>query len=141
MEQSEGLERFVAAQNGVYQEAFAELLRGRKESHWMWFIFPQIAGLGTTAMSQRFAIRSADEARRYLAHSLLGTRLLTCTAAVLEHRDRSAKEILGTVDAMKFRSSMTLFDGASNRIEPIFAEALAVFYDGAPDERTLALLD
>jgi len=127
MERDEGLERFVDAQEGVYQQAVAELLRGRKESHWMWFIFPQVAGLGSTPMSQRYAIRSADEARRYLAHSLLGTRLLTCTAAVLEHRDRSAEEILGSVDAMKFRSSMTLFDAASHGIEPIFAEALAVF--------------
>jgi len=141
MEQSEGLERFVAAQDGVYQEAFAELLRGRKESHWMWFIFPQVAGLGTTPMSQRYAIRSADEARRYLAHSLLGTRLITCTAAVLEHRENSAEEIFGTVDAMKFRSSMTLFDAAGHGSEPIFGEALAAFYDGARDARTLALLD
>lgn len=140
MDAEEGLERFVAAQEGVYQEALAELRRGRKESHWMWFIFPQVAGLGSTAMSQHYAIRSRDEARRYLTHKLLGGRLVECTAAVLDHADSSAERIFGQVDAMKFRSSMTLFHAAGGGAEPVFTQALAAFYSGDPDPRTLALL-
>jgi len=136
----EGLERFVAAQERSYAQALAELRRGRKESHWMWFIFPQIAGLGTTEMSRLYAIRSRDEAARYLAHPLLGSRLVECAAAVLGHADRAAERIFGGIDEMKFRSSMTLFAAVAGEGQPIFAQAIAAFYGGEPDGNTLALL-
>lgn len=133
-------DRFVTAQEGIYAEALAELKAGRKTSHWIWFVFPQIAGLGTSQTSVRYALRSADEARLYLAHPLLGPRLRECTAAMLAHRGRRAEEILGGVDALKFRSSMTLFESVA---EPgsIFGQALDAFYDGARDPRTLELLE
>ena len=130
--------RFVEAQDGVYATALAELNAGEKRSHWMWFVFPQIEGLGLSAMAQHYAIRSRAEARDYLAHSLLGPRLRECTKAMLGHSDRPAEAILGTVDALKFRSSMTLFDAAEP--DTCFARALDAFYRGARDERTLALL-
>lgn len=133
-----GLERFVAAQEGVYETALAELAAGEKRSHWMWFVFPQLAGLGHSAMAQHYAIGSLAEARDYLGHPLLGQRLRACTGAMLGHADRAAEAILGGVDALKFRSSMTLFDA----VEPngCFARALDAFYDGKRDPRTLALL-
>lgn len=132
------LDRFVEAQAGVYETALAELKAGEKRSHWMWFVFPQIAGLGLSAIAQKYAIGSPAEARDYLGHPLLGPRLRTCTEAMLGHPDRPAEAILGSVDAMKFCSSMTLFDA----VEPNgpFAHALDTFFDGARDERTLALL-
>ena len=133
------LDRFVAAQASVHERALAELERGRKESHWMWFVFPQLAGLGRSPMAQRFAIESADEARAYLAHPLLGPRLRRCTEAVLAHRGRQAESIFGSVDALKFRSSMTLFDEAADGGGP-FAAALAAFYGGERDAATLGLL-
>lgn len=133
-----GLERFVAAQEGVYETALAELASGEKRSHWMWFVYPQLAGLGHSAMAQHYAIGSLAEARDYLGHPLLGPRLRACTDAMLRHADRPAEAILGGVDALKFRSSMTLFDA----VEPDgpFAHALDAFYDGERDPRTLALL-
>ena len=134
------LHRFLAAQVDSYERALAELERGRKESHWMWFVFPQLAGLGHSAMSRRYAIASAQEARRYLAHSLLGSRLVECTSAVLAHRHRPIDAILGSVDALKFRSSMTLFEAVAGAPEQCFGDALRAFYDGEPDSATLRLL-
>ncbi len=104
------LDRFVEAQAPVYAQALAELRSGRKQSHWMWFVFPQLRGLGRSATAQHYGISSAAEARSYLDHQLLGPRLIECTEAVLAHRDQQAEAIFGPVDAMKFRSSMTLFE-------------------------------
>ena len=126
------LGRFVAAQEGVYGRALAELQAGAKRSHWMWFIFPQIAGLGASAMAQRYAIGSLAEARAYLAHPILGERLRACTAAVNAVAGRSAHAIFGAPDDVKFRSSLTLFAAAAPD-EPLFAEALARFFGGAPE--------
>ncbi len=133
------LDRFVTAQAGIYAQALAELCAGRKQSHWMWFVFPQIAGLGQSAMARRYAIASAAEARAYLAHPLLGPRLVQCTQAVLAHRDRTAEAILGPVDAIKFRSSMTLFEAVAEAKQP-FSEALETFYAGERDAATLRLI-
>jgi uncharacterized protein (DUF1810 family) len=134
------LQRFVDAQRDTFETAFAELRAGSKQTHWMWFIFPQLAGLGSSSTARYYAISSVAEARAYLEHPLIGPRLLACIDAILPWADtRSADEILGAVDALKLRSSLTLFD----RVEPqrSFAEALAGFYGGEPDERTLALLN
>lgn len=133
------LERFVDAQAHVYGGVLEELRRGRKTGHWIWFVFPQIAGLGSSGMSQRFAISSLDEARAYLDHSLLGPRLHECIAAVLATGGRAADEIFGSLDAMKVRSSMTLFHRAAPD-DPVFATMLDRFYGGVPDARTDALL-
>ena len=132
------LSRFVTAQADVYDTALAELRAGAKRSHWMWFIFPQIAGLGQSAMARRYAIASADEARAYLAHPLLGPRLIEATAAVVAAKSR-AEAILGGIDSIKLRSSMTLFAAVAADPAP-FRAALDRFYDGAPDPATLALL-
>jgi uncharacterized protein (DUF1810 family) len=133
------LGRFVDAQASTWPAARADLEAGRKQSHRMWFIFPQLAGLGSSSMAVRYAIVSAGEARAYLAHPLLGARLREAVAAMLTHRGRSAEAILGGIDAVKFRSSLTLFEALAD--EPaLFAEALAAFYDGRRDERTLELL-
>jgi uncharacterized protein (DUF1810 family) len=131
----EGLERFVAAQDSVWPRVTAELKAGAKRSHWMWFVFPQIAGLGSSAMSQRYALASLDEARAYLAHPVLGPRLRQVTDLMLAHAGTPAEAILGGIDAVKFRSSMTLF-GAAAPEESRFARALDAFY-GGPDPRTL----
>jgi len=133
------LERFVAAQEGVHERALAELRAGEKRSHWMWFIFPQIAGLGFSPMAQRYAIGSLDEARAYLAHPVLGDRLRACTAAVNGVTRRSAHALFGSPDDVKFRSSMTLFTRAAPE-EPLFAAAMARYFDGEPDPLTLAKL-
>jgi uncharacterized protein (DUF1810 family) len=133
------LARFVSAQEESYPRALAELRHGRKESHWMWFIFPQIAGLGASPMARFYAIASAGEARAYLDHPLLGPRLRAATEAMLAHRGESAEDILGSVDALKFRSSMTLFDAVADAPEP-FATALTFFHAGRKDQATLALL-
>jgi uncharacterized protein (DUF1810 family) len=133
------LQRFVMAQAPVYSRVLHELRAGRKETHWMWFIFPQLAGLGRSAMAQRYAIRSLEEARAFLSHRLLGARLHECTEAMLSHYGGTADAILGTVDAMKFRSSMTLFDAAAE--DPVlFTDALEAFYEGQRDPETLRLL-
>ena len=134
------LERFVAAQEPVYRQVEIELGRGRKESHWMWFVFPQIAGLGLSATARRFALSGPAEARAYLDHDLLGPRLRDCTAAVLGHRGRSAEAIFGLVDAMKFRSSMTLFEAVAPA-PSLFGEAIRAFYGGERDAATLQRLD
>ena len=131
--------RFLDAQAGSWPAALAELRAGRKQSHWMWFIFPQLAGLGTSPMAVRYAIGSADEARAYLADPLLGARLREGVAAMLAHRGRSAEDILGGIDAMKFRSCLTLFEAVADDSAP-FAATLDAFYAGQRDARTLALL-
>ena len=133
------LMRFVDAQAPVYDRVIGELRDGRKRSHWMWYIFPQVAGLGFSIMSQRFAIGSKAEAAAYLAHPLLRTRLVECTEAMLSHKDHSAHAILGSPDDMKFKSSMTLFEMVSEKGSP-FERALQQFYHGERDEKTLALL-
>ncbi len=135
------LERFVAAQDagGTYDRALAELRAGRKTSHWMWFVFPQIAGLGRSGMAQRYAIASLGEARAYLAHPVLGPRLRECAAALLAHHGASAERILGGIDAMKLRSSMTLFARAAPD-DPVFADVLDRYFGGAADEETLRRL-
>jgi len=132
------LERFVDAQSAVYTRVLAELRRGRKQSHWMWFIFPQLAGLGHSAMAQRFAIASTQEAAAYLAHGILGPRLLECTALVNAVEGRTITEILGSPDDLKFCSSMTLFAAVSDEAE--LARAIAKYYGGTRDRRALDLL-
>ena len=136
------LERFVEAQDrgGTYRQAVAELRAGRKLSHWMWFVFPQIAGLGSSSMAQEFAIGSLAEARAYLAHPLLGPRLAACSQLLnAAAHGTSATEILGPVDAMKLRSSMTLFAAAAPE-EHAFTDVLSRFFDGQPDQATLERL-
>jgi uncharacterized protein (DUF1810 family) len=134
------LERFIDAQSDTFETALSELRSGRKQSHWMWFIFPQLAGLGRSPTARYFGIASIAEARDYLADPLLGPRLRSVSEALLRWAgDRSADDILGPVDAMKLRSSMTLFEAASD--DPLFSQLLDSFYSGARDERTLALLN
>jgi uncharacterized protein (DUF1810 family) len=136
---SAGVERFVAAQRDVYAGVLEDLRSGHKTGHWIWFIFPQIAGLGRSATSQEFAIRSLEEARIYLAHPILGVRLRECASIVAALEGRSAEEIFGPLDAMKVRSSMTLFLRAAPG-DAVFAQVLDRFYDGIPDDATDALL-
>ncbi len=133
------LERFVSAQDGVHEQALAELRAGRKTSHWMWFVFPQLAGLGSSAMAQRYAIGSLADARAYLDHPVLGPRLLECAQAVLTHPDRTAREVMGSPDDVKLRSSMTLFALTADS-EPVFQQVLDTFFDGERDPRTVELL-
>ena len=130
------LERFTSAQDPVYDEVISELRRGRKAGHWMWFVFPQILGLGGSWMSQADAISSRAEAEAYLAHPILGPRLIECTRLVTSANRSSIHEILGSVDALKFRSSMTLFAEVAN--DPaVFREALQRYFEGHPDQLTL----
>jgi uncharacterized protein (DUF1810 family) len=133
------LGRFVEAQRGVYEQACAEVRRGRKTGHWMWFIFPQIAGLGMSAMSLRYAIGSLREAKAYLAHEVLGARLREICEIVLGIEGRTAEEIFGWPDDAKLRSSMTLFAAASGD-ERVFVEVLEKYFGGERDARTLELL-
>ncbi len=133
------LQRFVDAQAAAYAAALAEIRKGRKTSHWMWFAFPQIAGLGHSATSQHFAIRSLAEARAYLAHPMLGRRLRESVGALQDLSDTTAERVFGSVDAAKLRSSLTLFVAAAPE-ERLFAAALARWFRGAADERTLVLL-
>jgi uncharacterized protein (DUF1810 family) len=132
------LQRFVDAQAGVYETALAELAAGRKRSHWMWFIFPQLRGLGASAMAERYGISGLEEARAYLDHPLLGPRLRACVEAVNRIAARSASEIFGSPDDLKFRSSMTLFAAAEDG--PLFRTALGKYYGGAEDPLTRARL-
>jgi uncharacterized protein (DUF1810 family) len=132
------LQRFLDAQAPIYARVVAELRRGQKQTHWMWFVFPQLAGLGHSAMAQRFAIASREEAVAYLGHGVLGPRLRECTALVTAVEGRTAREILGSPDDVKFQSSMTLFGAVSS--DPEFSAAIAKFYGGKPDQRTLDLL-
>jgi uncharacterized protein (DUF1810 family) len=135
------LQRFVDAQDrgGTYDDALAELRDGRKTSHWMWFVFPQIAGLGSSPMAQRYAISSLDEARAYLAHPVLGDRLREAARALTGLDTRSPEEVMGGIDAMKLRSSMTLFARAAPD-EALFAQVLDQYFGGAADEATDARL-
>jgi len=135
------LERFVAAQDqgGTYEAAVAELRAGRKRSHWMWFVFPQIAGLGQSPISRRFAIGSLAEAEAYLAHPVLGPRLIECARVVYESAAPSAEVIFGGIDAMKLRSSMTLFARADPD-NPVFVQVLETCFGGVPDQATEQLL-
>lgn len=133
------LQRFVNAQEPVYDEIVEELRQGRKRSHWMWFIFPQIRGLGASEMSKRFAISSLAEAEAYLTHPLLGARLRECTELVMQHSDRSIEAILGPVDSLKFRSSMTLYAQITTA-DDVFATALEMIYGGEADALTLRQL-
>jgi uncharacterized protein (DUF1810 family) len=152
------LQRFATAQDqgGTYERALAELRAGRKASHWMWFVFPQIAGLGQSEMSRRYAIGSLEEARAYLEHPVLGPRLVECAKALLGHESRSAEEIMGGIDAVKLRSSMTLFAQASQLASPrkrghsnsfrgldgaeVFEQVLERYFGGEADAATLRLI-
>lgn len=133
------LDRFVTAQANTYERALEELQTGSKRSHWMWFVFPQIAGLGHSDMAKRYAIASPDEARAYLHHPVLGPRLETCATALLAWRDRSARNIMGSPDDMKLRSSMTLFAAVAPERE-VFSQVLEAFFNGEADSRTLQLM-
>lgn len=135
----DSLQRFLDAQAPVYEDACAELQAGRKESHWMWFIFPQLRGLGQSATAFHYGIASRQEALDYLQHPMLGARLRHCMALLLAHRGLSAQAIFGATDAMKLRSCATLFAAVAEQ-EPVFQQVLDQFYDGARDGRTLALL-
>jgi uncharacterized protein (DUF1810 family) len=132
-------EHFVAAQDAVYEQVVRELAQGRKTSHWIWFIFPQLRGLGSSEMSQRFAIESVDAAAQYLRHAVLGPRLLECTQLVLGVQDRTAEEIFGSLDCMKFGSSMTLFSLCTPP-GSLFGLAIGKYFAGERDRRTLELL-
>jgi uncharacterized protein (DUF1810 family) len=134
--------RFLDAQDEIYDRVIEELTRGRKQSHWMWFIFPQVAGLGRSAVAQQYAIHDLDEAKRYLADPILGARLRQTVRLMMTHKSKSALEILGSPDDLKFRSCLTLFREAAsdNSDRALFSEALDQFYDGGPDARTLELL-
>ena len=133
------LARFLREQVGMHDVALREVRAGRKTGHWIWFEFPQVTGLGRSSMSQRFAISGLDEARAYLDHPVLRPRLVELCEALLVHRGRPATDILGSIDAVKVRSSMTLFHRADPD-EPVFRRVLEAFYDGEPDPRTDALL-
>ena len=133
------LQRFIDAQAATYVQVLGELRAGHKRSHWMWFVFPQIAGLGFSPTAQLYAIGSLAEARSYLAHPVLGPRLRECTGAVNVVAGRTAHQIFGSPDDLKFRSCMTLFRAAAPE-EPAFQAALNTYFDGAPDPRTLELL-
>ena len=139
-DRGEGLERFVVAQDVVYPAVEAELRNGRKRTHWMWFVFPQLRGLGSSERARTYGIASVDEARAYLAHPVLGRRLRACTVLVLAAHDRSLHEIFGSPDDAKFRSSMSLFALASSATGSVFHTALERYCDGKLDEATVALL-
>jgi uncharacterized protein (DUF1810 family) len=133
------LDRFVAAQDPVYTTVLSELRAGRKRSHWMWFIFPQVAGLGSSEMARKYAIRSGDEAAAYLAHPVLGSRLRECAGLVEAHDDEPIEEIFDGPDDRKFQSSMTLFADIAPH-EAVFQACLDKFFDGQPDPATLDFL-
>lgn len=132
------LDRFLSAQEPVYATVTQELAAGAKRTHWMWFIFPQLAALGRSPTAKHFGLADRAEAAAYLAHAVLGARLVECTRLVLSHRDRSAHRIFGSPDDLKFRSCLTLFSNVPGA-DPVFAQALAAFYDG-PDQTTRDLL-
>ena len=133
------LQRFVQAQEPIYKLVVSELREGGKRSHWMWFIFPQLAGLGHSSTAQHFAIQSLEEAQAYLAHPTLGPRLIECAQALLNHEEKSATQILGTPDDLKLRSSATLFAQLTPPNSP-FSQLLKKYYNNQPDPRTLQLL-
>ena len=133
------LERFISAQDRVYSTVVSELRGGRKASHWMWFIFPQIDGLGSSPTARHCAIRSLDEADSYLAHPVLGSRLIECTELVNNVEGKSLRQIFGSTDDMKFHSSVTLFSLIDPRHD-VFEQALEKYFDGELDERTIAII-
>lgn len=139
MRDAYNLQRFLDAQEGVYDTVLSELRAGRKSSHWIWFIFPQIPGLGHSEMARQFAITLLDEAKAYLRHPILGPRLRACTQLVLEVNGRSAEEIFGYPDHLKFWSCMTLFLTTATD-NTLFKNALLKYFDGQPDQLTLDLL-
>ena len=134
------LSRFVDAQDKIYDRALAELKDGRKRSHWMWFVFPQIEGLGFSSTTQYYSIKSLEEARRYLDHPVLGKRLRECTETILALEGLSASSIFGYPDDLKLKSSMTLFAGVAEG-QSVFMRVLEKYYQGNPDERTVAILE
>ena len=136
---SAGLERFLTAQETTIDRALAEIARGRKESHWMWFVFPQLRGLGRSETARFYGIADRAEAEAYLAHPVLGARLVTMSRALIAQERRDPAEVMGAVDALKLRSSMTLFAGLAGA-DPIFAEVLDQFFDGTGCALTLAML-
>ncbi len=136
---SPDLQRFLDAQEPVYDQACRELREGKKRSHWMWFIFPQLAGLGHSTMARRYAIADRAHAEVYLAHSVLGARLLECAALVTGHKGLTALQIFGSPDYLKLHSSLTLFHAVAPD-EPIFNQALRLLYGGKPDDATMKLL-
>jgi uncharacterized protein (DUF1810 family) len=133
------LDRFIEAQTPVYAQALAELRAGQKQSHWMWFIFPQMQGLGQSATSRAYAIQTLEEARAYIAHPVLGVRYRECCQAMMNVRGKSAQDVFGAVDAQKFHSSLTLFAEAATE-EVLFYNLLEKYFDGDADEATLELL-
>ena len=138
MQDPYNLQRFLLAQESIYKAVLSELSAGKKRSHWMWFVFPQIAGLGHSPMAVQYAISDKAEAKAYLAHPELGRRLVECAQKMLDIDGLSADEILGTIDALKLRSCMTLFANVSDL--SIFADVLEKYYQGQPDQATLSLL-
>ena len=134
------LNRFVSAQEGTYERAAAELQRGRKVTHWMWFIFPQFDGLGSSATARHYSIKSRDEVRAYLDHPLLGPRLVACTEILLHLEGKTAHEIFGFPDDVKLRSSLTLFAVVSGDPGSVFSRALAKYFAGEPDPQTIKLI-
>ncbi len=139
MSNSDDLDRFVQAQNGVYDQALAEIRAGQKRTHWMWFVFPQLAGLGSSPMARKYAIQNLDEAREYLKHPVLGARLRECAEAVLSVSGKSAHEIFGSPDDMKLRSCATLFAHVSPE-DSVFHRILRQYYSSEPDKETIRLL-
>lgn len=135
-----GLKRLLAAQALVYEEVLGELRHGKKQTHWMWFIFPQLEGLGHSAFARKYGIADQDEARNYLSHPMLGHRLRECCDLVLSHPTMTARAMFGSIDAIKLRSCATLFLQASGG-DPLFQALLSTFYDGVPDPLTLDLLN
>lgn len=138
--QFEALERFVEAQKPAMETVLEELVVGRKETHWMWFVFPQLRGLGHSPKARKYGVQDLQEARAYLSHPILGPRLHECFKLVLLHRGKPAVEIFGAIDAVKFRSCATLFDQAAASEHSVFALALRAFFGGQPDPLTLELL-
>lgn len=134
-----GLKRFTEAQENTYRRAYMEISNGKKESHWMWYIFPQIAGLGSSETAKRYAIRDLEEARLYLEHVILGERLIDISKLLLEVKERSAYEIMGSPDDLKLRSCMTLFS-CVKAAHPVFQEVLDKYFQGIKDDRTLKIL-
>jgi uncharacterized protein (DUF1810 family) len=134
--------RFLDTQDQIYWQVVEELTKGSKQTHWVWFIFPQVVGLGRSAMTQHYAIRDLDQARRYLADAILGRRLRQAVGRMLDHKGKSAFEILSSPDDLKFRSCLTLFREAAteNSDRALFTRALDQFYAGQPDDRTLELI-
>lgn len=139
MEVSANLDRFIDAQENKYDDAFSEIKNGRKVSHWMWFIFPQISGLGNSEMSKKYAIKDLEEAEQFLKHPILGERLINISGLLTQFRDKSAYDIFGSPDDLKLRSCMTLFCAVKNS-PPIFQQIIDQYFDGIEDEKTLRMI-